>query len=254
MFRHIMKEPWYSNLLNLKPEDTCEILLVCLNPFIKEMFEWHPKRDQLNLHWPGYWTPASDREMRLKNGFHLEDVQPPGPSSPPIFYSSGRDKQILSELNLKKTIVVSASAGTKDRNIPDAVMFDVLRFLKTRDFDVVGIGRTFERGGGHEEFDYGKTGFYARNLVDQLSIPGTIELVSKCAGVISCHSAAILMAWWFRKPNILIVPKNVSHANKLNERALNDWTFGIFHPESQFVLAEEMEPVVLEQFTAFLRT
>lgn len=248
IFHNIMKSSAYANLMNLKPEDTCDVLLICHNPFITELFKWHPKRDQLNVKWFGYWSPENDRAKREEFGAHLQDILPPGPDALIKFYPSPDDCEIIERLSPHKTILISAGAGIQDRNIPDSTMEAIIGDLVKTEYSIVGVGRTYEREGGHREYEYPMISPQVVSLVDKLSIPGVIHLTSMCRGVISCHSAVCLMAWWFRKPNMLVVPKNVSHANGINRGENNDWTFGLFQLEGQLVYAEEYTAESLATF------
>ena len=246
VFNHMVMDDAYAQLDNLKPEDTCDIFLNCHNPFIKEMFEWHPKKAQLNVIWHGYWMSGEEMDKRRQHGIFTQDNTPPGPKGEVKFYPSDKDRRILDALKDKKVIVIQATAGCADRDIPLDQMDIMLNDLRGTGFTAVGIGRNYQRSDRYGEFTYEKYPWVV-SMVDQLSIPGTVELVRQSAGVIACHSCICLMARHFRKPNILTLPRAINHINGIGRGENNQWTFGLFQPETRLVYSEDYSMVKMAE-------
>lgn len=237
VFQHMMRDDGYGQLMNMGPEDFCDIWLVCHNPFIQELFAHHPKKDQFKVVWPGYFGPQVDAQERLRWGVSDRDSLPPGNRGKVQFYPSAEDYAVLNSLGDKRLVVLSPTAGTGDRSISDAVVQAMIQDLKAKDVQIVGAGRNYVRE-GRKEFDYSA---YPEviSVVDRLSIPGTIELINRSYAVISSHSAVCLMAWWARKRHLLVLPKCISWVNNMDKGENNEYTFGLFYPENQLVYTEE---------------
>jgi len=252
VFNRMTMDEAYPNLMNMTDEDTCEILLVCHNPFIKEMFDWHPKKSQLDVKWFGYWGPENERENKIKFNLSLDGpINPPGPKGVPKFYPCQEDIKLLEDIKEfskgRKLIVVQATAGCSDRDIPEPQMKKMLADLETRNCVVVGVGRNYQRSDRYGEFKYDD---YPEvlSMVDRLSIPGTVELIRQASGVIACHSCVCLMAWNFRIPNILTLPRAINHINGIDRGEKNQWTFGLFQPETRLVYSEDYSMSKMDEF------
>ena len=248
IFQGIHRSSNYPNLIHLNSEDKVDVLLICHNPFVLDFFKWHPKAGQLNVKCPGYWGPEHNEVRRKEGGFwrNEEENQIPGPGGPVVFYPSPEDVETLKQFEGKRIVVIQATAGCADRNIPVDQMDKMLKDLKDKDVVVVGIGRNYERGDRSPEFDYSEYPWVV-SMVDKLSIPGTIQLIEQSVGVIACHSCVCLMAWRVRKPNILTLPRAINHINGIGRGEKNQWTYGLFYPETQLVYSEDYSIKVIDQ-------
>lgn len=202
----------YSELEDLSPNEEATVVLMSHNPHAKELFSWHPKASQLEIRDVGFWWPNEDLAMRAVHGL---------PPAPPVhlarqesvrFHPSPADQLILQELGPAPYIVLNAGAGSPDRNVPNSICNDALsaiseKWLKNHSMRAIAVGRTYTRERRVEPRFPAREGFV--DLIDQLSVPGTIELIRGSAGVFCCHSALCLVAWYLNKPVFLTYPKHV---------------------------------------------
>lgn len=221
----------YISLDNLKPEDTCDIHIVSPNPFCHEIWNWHPKKDQ--LHVVSYlWRELSKAEQaRTFNGIALNDTIPSvAERKKEVFYISDQDKVVLDELGSTSFVAISASAGGEYRNLPRPILESICAHLIEKGIKVVGVGRTFQRYGPNiaskeigYEFNPG-----VLSLIDKLSVPGTVELFNRAAGVVVCTSSMSIANWYFsKKPNLTFYPDDydIAHAG-------DQYSIGLNYPES----------------------
>jgi hypothetical protein len=250
----------YSYLNLLKPGMRAKVAVISHNPFVKELFAWHPKREHIEVVDCGYWHGAeADLECRRKfnlpgpGALNRLPEKPPGDDAV-TFYPSPEDKKVLDEVlgDGRPVIALALAAGLPERNIPlpiaKALINDLSDVSPSQNFRLVLTGRTYERHGRGEprmhdpNTELGQA--MARqlgeeaplDLVDRLSVPGTCALLQASAGLVTCHSALNLLAWHLRKPQLLLYPRSVfeRHIAKPDQ-----WAFGIGYPETVHALFED---------------
>lgn len=254
IINQIFRNKTYNSLNELKPEDTCDVILITHNPFAKELFQFHPKASQLNISIPGYWGPAQNAEMYKKHGISLSpDNLPVHPNSQPIFFHSTEDGDMLDSINKLsgKKVVMSAGAGEIERNIPTQLIESISNYLTDKSIFLIPVGKNYNRpqlvGGGFKrpEPTYKENPLIV-SLIDKLTIPGTINLVKQADGIIACHSATCLMAWNLRKPNVTLLPRSLGSKHGIAQRQINEWTFGLAYPETQLAFNEDFKLEMLD--------
>ena len=106
--------------------------------------------------------------------------------------------------------------------MPEEITTKILKL--TEEFIPIQVGRTFERHGRYEPNSNIKI-----NMIDALSVPGTINLIKKSKGLVTVHSALNIAAWRLRIPQLLLYPESVQirHFNNKDE-----WSFGKDFPET----------------------
>lgn len=197
------------------------IALVSHNPFVRELFDWHPKRALFDIKECGYWLPHQNNEMRKKHNLPARPHMPPL-TTKPTFYPSPADLTTLSENPLGKYVVVSQAAGMADRDLDEFTVFRIVDLLWSKGVTSVFVGRSYERAGRREGLkDARRDG--SVNLVDRLTVPGTLRLLEGSAGLVTCHSALNLAAWHMRKPQLLLYPKSVYSRHFVKG---DQWSFG----------------------------
>ncbi len=232
----------YDLLKDLRPEQRAKVAIISHNPFVPELFAWHPKRSQIEVVDCGYWQgQEADAANRKRLG-----LPPPGalgrlPADRPTpkdleFYPSPEDQKILSEvLPGGQVVVLAPAAGLPDRNIPPDLAREVIRRLTAVGYRLVLTGRRYDRH-GREEMASDGLPWPVVDLVDKLSVPGTCALVQASAGLVTCHSALNLLAWHLRKPQLLLYPRS---AWERHMRKPDQWAFGIAYPETVHAAFED---------------
>jgi O-methyltransferase len=225
IFNQIYNRSDYRGLMDLGVSDRAIVALICHNPFAKELFAWHPKRQQLDVRPLPYWPPSENavnrRRYRL-GGAQLNAIH----DRPVSFYPSDHDHQLLDKVRHlsrgRPLIVLAASAGLPERNIPATLLDRTVAQLLASDTVVVAVGRNYERHGRCELIP--ESG-QVLNYVDQLSVPGTAELVRSANGLITTHSSMNILGWHLRIPQLLVYPPSVVERHFKNGR--DEWSFGL---------------------------
>jgi len=248
----VFAQSYHNNSLNLfanlQPQDTATVFFVCANPFAGELFAYHPNRSQIAVRELGYWMVDHDAENR-----RLHNMPPAGSvyrlppqAGPIVFYPSAQDLVELSRFDPRATVVVAASAGLSDRNIPHDMLEQVVDYLlATTTFTIAYTGRTFDRHGRIEQAP-GSRNPRVLNLIDKLSVPGTAYLVQQCKGLVTAHSALNLLGWHEHKPQLLLYPQSVvnrhSHRRADGLMQWDQWMFGANRPNTQHTVFELFGP------------
>ena len=207
-----------------------QVNLVTHNPYVPELFRWHPRKDLIDVVECGYWLPEKNKEMRPKWGLDPRH-QLPRLEEKPIWYYSPEDSLWVEtcKLAVKPFVVISQAAGLPARNVPVGMVLDVMEALKLRDIVSVLVGRTFERHGRAEDLLLQADGSHTINLIDKLSVPGTLRILEMSQGLVTCHSALNLAGWHMRKPQLLLYPQSVKERHFLRR---DQWAFGADFPET----------------------
>ncbi len=240
VFHQIFTQGHYPGLEYLDEWDECTVALISHNPFVKELFEWHPKRAQIEVIECGYWNRDDRAENATKrNEFGLPPFHPGGGrvlgcfdrDGFPQFYPSPQDvdrvKAFDDAVGLRNIVVIAAGAGLPARNIPMSILEGTIVQLQASGFHPVIVGRTYDRYGRSEPFADG-TPPGCPNLIDELSVPGMVSLVWNCAGIVCGHSAVNMLGWFLRKPQLLLYPESVE---RVHVTPRSWWTPGIDLPE-----------------------
>lgn len=257
----------YNVLRDLGPNDKARVAIISHNPAAKELLEWHPKRNQIEIvdcgYYPDVFTKTSDAELRKKH--NLPPADPwnqvlPEKTGAVVFHPSPEDERVLSGLEFgigseartqelkKPLIVLAASAGLPDRDIPADLIERIVDRMIGAGLRVVVAGRDYERH-GHREWHPTLPEFLSSglvlDLVDKLSAAGTAELVRRCAGIVTCHSALCSLGWLLRKPTLLLYPQTTWERHfKFRDR----WAFGCDYPETVHARFEDYTPALVERF------
>lgn len=231
----------------LGPDERAVVCLITHNPMAAQLWEHHPKRTQIKVLTPGYWTPEEDTAKRRLHG-----LPPPGAlwrlpelsqdqaaleerersaGRSPQFYEHPADQAALDQLEpLDRYVVIAAGAGLPNRNLPQAILDDLLAWLEKQGIASVLVGRDYERHGRFEPVPAkvadGTYGGQCINLINQLSVPGTARVLAESAALITAHSCWNILAWHWRLPQLLLHPADLPHKGD------DEWSFGFAYPET----------------------
>ena len=196
----------YNSLMQLGPNDTAEIIFVCHNPFVTQLFDFHPKIEQLDVKCPGYCFPRA-RSKRFKEWGITEAPRhhPKGAANdPPKPFISDDDRRIIDELP-DRYYVMAASAGTKDRLMSPQLQNRIIAYARSIDLPIVTVGKAYERPARlpptHPEG--------VIDLCEKVSVPGTWEVIERSHGLICTQSAEHSMANGIRRNQMMLYPQNV---------------------------------------------
>ena len=249
----------YSSFNNLQPGDTCDIHIVSTNSYAHELWEWHPKRKQLNLIIHPWRNVKQNSDIRRTNNIP-EDLYPPPSSEKPVIYPSPLDKEILNWVHtLRPFVIISAVAGTKERNISSENLGKIVPYVQEKGFRVVFIGRSFVRGGHYPVSPEIFCGYGSKviSMIDKLTVPGTLCLIERASALIVCHSSMALGNWLlYRRPNLIIYPSHLiaefEDKNAMNPKTVSltteeSFTFGRKFPETEVSFNERIDISLLDK-------
>lgn len=239
----------YNSLERINANEVVTVVLMCHNPFIKELFQWHPKAAQMTVRDLGFWWPKDDAERRA---FHqLPPAQPfvYDLQKSCTFYPGANDMSVLRHLrSLDGYVVINAAAGGPDRNIPVELCERSIDLFLEAGLTVVVIGRTY--GQNRTEVNLRERPNVI-NLIDCLSVPGTAVVLEHAAGVFCCHSAVSLLSWYLKRPVFLLYPEDVK---RRDFHSIHQYTFGKDYPTTMHMEFSEYTPEKVKRFIALLWT
>lgn len=213
----------YNSLERIEKDEAVTVVLMCHNPHVRELFLWHPKASQMKIMDLNFWWPKEDAERRA---FHkLPSAQPfiYEPQKSCNFYPNPEERHIFDYLKSQGPyLLVSASAGSADRNIPQNIYEEAIGAALDRGLKVVVVGRSYKHN-GRVELEV-KSRPNVTNLIDCLSVPATAKLIERASAVFCCHSAICLLAWYMKKPVFLLYPRHVKEREF--DRPAHQYTVG----------------------------
>jgi hypothetical protein len=231
----------YELLNNL--EGRAVVLLQAHNPFAEELFTLHPKASQIDLISFGYhgsWSAATIAYANAINGRIRDTKEYQGnllevSKNHTLQEVSGYldkaltfplvEREVSNKVSLFGNscdrelydidyIVFGSGAGEAHRSISVEHERWLIEKCISRGFAAVLTGRSYERF-NRAERDYSE---YEKNpmvvnLVDQLNVFQTIDLVRHAKGAICCHSFLSMVSWFEAIPQLLIYSKSAEDAH-----------------------------------------
>lgn len=238
----------YNSLELLGPDEHATVLCLSHNPFVRELFQWHPKRSQLTVRDLGFWWPKDDGERRA---YHK--IPPAQPFVFKLqercsFYPSPEDRKVLEQLSSGGPyVVLSAAAGGTDRNIPQALCEQFADLAIARGFSVAVVGRTY--GENRSEIRLRERPGVI-HLVDRLSVPGTAKAIEGAAAVVCSHSGICLLSWYLKRPVFLLYPP---HVHESHFHSVHQYTFGKDYETTRHMLFSECSAGRMSEFLSMVR-
>jgi ADP-heptose:LPS heptosyltransferase len=207
------------------------------NPFIHEIFLNHPKREYFTL---GYEELPIEYqgEVGLLNIHDYEEIAQFDTQEKPVFYPLVSDEPILNALPTDKPYIIFSSGAGIDRtfegemrsiplDIAEVLNYYILDECERRGYNLFVTGKSYHQAFGRGEV---KAVEGSIDLVDKLSIPGSLKVMQGARAIITAHSAPIVLAWEERKSCISIVPPSL-YRNNVVGRDYNCWGYGFAYPE-----------------------
>jgi hypothetical protein len=208
----------YTVIDTLSPGETYRVVLRSHNPFVRELFLWHPKYAQLDIKDVGFVEPWGPEE-RKKRGIDEPWEHRLRPIDPLTFHPSPNDfRQIERLMAGGPYIAFCLSAGSPERNVPVETARAIADIAVAHRIKVAVFGRTYTPkvcyNGNYHEVPRHEVVVGARpgvvDMIDALTIPGTAAALRGAAGVVCAHSAMCMLAWFMRKPTFLLYPQTTA--------------------------------------------
>lgn len=243
----------YEKLAMLGPGERATVTINSHNPFVDEVFRWHPKLAQLTiLKSSHFFHEYLDNGRRAAAGLPPHHCVAPGRRDrmPVRFYPSGEDLKVLGGLPKRPYLAIAPSSSgmeIENRNIPFDVVSQFCIKAKSRGIPVVFLGRTYQGPHAPKEPPKRPSGDGVFDLTDRLSVPGTAEAVRRSRAIVTAHSALLLLSWYERKPTFVLYPPKYKHHDFDNP---SPFGFGKDYPETTRMLFAEFAPPRCDDFLA----
>ncbi len=241
----------YDRLCALAPGEEATVCVISHNPFVDEIFKWHPKASQIKIVNSKYFFHEyDDSAKRLDAGVFAKTPEPhPARERAPItFYPSPEDLKEIERLPKEPFLVVAPTASgmeIENRNIPTDLLHRITKSVVSRRIPVVIVGRTYHGPHAPKPHNARPSGPNIFDMTDKLSVPGTAEVVKRSRGVLSCHSSMLLLSWYERKPNFIMYPPKYKWHDFDNP---SPFGFGKDYPETTRMLFSEFHPLKFSVF------
>jgi ADP-heptose:LPS heptosyltransferase len=244
----------YERICAMGPRDQATVSIISHNPFVDEIFKWHPKRSQIKILKAGFFFHEyTNTPMRRNAG--LADNPPPGcprrKRLPIPFFVSPQDEAVLAS-KLPKVpylAVAPTSSGMEieNRNLPAALTETAFAICRSHNIPIVLLGRNYQGPHTYKAGFAGATQEGIVDLIDQLSVPGTVHVIKRARAVLSAHSALLLLSWYERRPTFIAYPPKYFQHDFSNP--ISPFIFGKDYPETDHMLFNDYKPA---RFTAFV--
>jgi hypothetical protein len=227
------------------------------NPHALELFDHHPNRAQITIHHCPVRNLLSDfRHCHAGWGIADQGHDTGNPHLPARertfdFYPSPSDLSVLSDISRiagqSPIIVLQHTAGERNRDIPSDLLDRICPILWEKGYFIVTIGRNYTRRPLLAE-DARRFSSYC--AVNQLTVPGVCRLLQQASGLITCHSSLNILAWYLRKPQLLLYPDRTrgSHFTKPDR-----WSFGKDFVETSHGTFRTFSDLLIRRFLASLK-
>lgn len=255
IFNWLFMHEMYATLGKLPPEEKALIILTCGNPYAQELFRWHPKASQFEVHNLGFMMPAEYEPIKKKNGWPENTPSAYFPQQNVQFYPGPSDAQPLAELKPLKYIVINPAAGHPGRNIPSPYYKDAIDVILTYGrqrygLNAVVVGRTYDSN-KDPAHNHVEPKIKARDglidLIDKVSVPATLQIIRDSVGVLCCHSAVCLASWYMKKPSFLMYKKDWGDT-QINIDLKSPYNFGRDFPTTRHTHFEAYKRSFMEEF------
>jgi hypothetical protein len=225
----IYRNSCYSQMQVMRHPDVAVVGCISHNPHIVELFQHWPEGPEIRVRYFAY--PDSWQTFRRKHRLPNPPLKTIRKKGQIAFHNHPTDREALAKLP-DEYVVFSVSAGQLERNIPDKIVAE-LSFMGSR--KAVFVGRDYKRNGwgNHKREEMMWTGSNAICLINQLSLPATVNVICdpRCKGVVTCHSSLSLVAGWEQKPMLLLYPEQV---RKTHFRQPDEYSHHAMTQESAF--------------------
>lgn len=219
----------FNSLNNLKPDERARVVLICTNPHAAELFTHHPKANQIDVTVFSDWLD-NDQNLRKLNNLPdqngIDQLPYVRPESVLIkFTPSSEDITQFEMIGDEPFVLISATAGTPERNIPKEILKQIVSSLVEKNIKPIFVGRNYYRLCDRKELEsIEEFGCGTINMIDRLTVPGTCFLLNHSLGLVTGHTALLMLAWRLRKPVLCLYPKSVVERHF---RKPDRWSSGI---------------------------
>jgi ADP-heptose:LPS heptosyltransferase len=133
----------------------------------------------------------------------------------------------LEELVNERYAVIQPFAGTRERDVPPEIVNAAIEHLwKEHKIKAVLTGKSYNRENADHSIESSAPFIKSENvidLLDRLTVPGTIVAVSNCTLFFGTHSSMNIAAWHYIKPCVVLYDEATKNRHFLRT---DEWSFG----------------------------
>lgn len=211
----------YNLISEMGPEERAYVFLTSPNPGACDFFTKHPKASQIKLAF-NPWGPRPDGAA-THWAFWAHRNRTPRNATDLDLFPTQSDLEAIASLP-EPHIVVSASAAGKPRSFPESVTSLVIAKAIEHGFTPVFVGARYAVNGRYpylEKFTHHREWGPPEapgvvSLIDRLTVPGTLYLIKRAAGLISCYSSMFVGGMVLRKNQLTLVPTSIKRSFERN--------------------------------------
>lgn len=243
----------YERICAMGPQEEAVVSILSHNPFVDEIFKWHPFKDRIKILKARFFFHEHTNTPQRRNAGLADNPPPANPKrarKPVPFFPSPEDEKILATKLPKGPYLAVAPTSSgmeiENRNLPQTVIDTAFAICKIRNIPVVILGRSYQGPHAYKQGFVGGTQDGVVNLTDQLSVPGTAQVIKRARAVLAAHSALLLLSWYERKPVFVCYPLKYFHADFNNP--ISPFVFGKNYPETDHMLFTDYRPARFATF------
>jgi hypothetical protein len=204
----------FGALDSIADGDMVQVVIVSHCRGVGELFERHPKRNQIEIVDLEFIEPFTHQHLLEYGDLPELDSYDRSNAKEIPTYTSREDLQFTKGLS-EKVIVFALAASDTKRNVPKDVADAAANICVEAGYQVVTVGRTYEpwhRWGGTRWMGQRaevalRDGYGIKNGVDALTMPGALNIIRKAKAVFCGLSAIQLAAWTYRRPAYVLTAK-----------------------------------------------
>ena len=235
----------YNVLRDLYTKDTAVVHLITHNPYARELFDYHINASQIEVHdWGWCW---GEKEMAIYTELGISPfVTTTLPQKDNRMIFNYPEKELVLDIAKKKYVMISASAGDKDRTFPPELLDNIIKhFIAKTDLYLVAVGKSYTRN-DRIELQYPDNPRII-NIIDKLSVPATAVVLQNSLGIITTHSAFNILGWLEHVPQLLLYTQGVFDRHFQKEQR-TQWSFGLNYPETTHGKFDEYSEILMDRF------
>jgi hypothetical protein len=245
----------YERMCSMRAGDQATVSIISHNPFVHEIFKWHPKAAQIKVVTARYFFHEYTNTVMRRNAGLSDNPPPSAPRRkrlPIPFFPSPEDERIIaSKLPREPFIAVAPTSSgmeIENRSLPPTLVETAFAVARGHEIPIVLLGRNYQ---GPHPYKPGFTGAGQTgvvDLIDKLSVPGTAHVIKRARAVLSAHSALLLLSWYERKPTFVAYPPKYWQHDFSNP--ISPFVFGKDYPETDHMLFSDYRPARFGSFIA----
>lgn len=244
---------WYVSLSEMKPGDRATVFYLSHNSAGLSLFRWIKTEGTVLVLNVGFSARWNDPAWRMERGLPRVDLYPYDIRRIDYYPSAADATELASLYRLGPYIAFVCSAGTPERTIPESLREAAATIALAVGLKVVTLGGNYARNssdptiaGIKREEVHLSARYGVVDMIDRLSVPGSIKAIERAAAVFTAHTALCLASWYVRQPTFLLYNEFVQ--TNYVPRGPHGYLFGMSRPGNDHMEFSQYEGRRLSRF------